>query len=76
MKQNELFHLELMGGRWETDILKAFTWRLVWDELESSKLPYIIVLNLATVDAQGVIISRPLVYRFHVHVIDVYLLVV
>ena len=39
------------------DIIKAFTWRSVWDSLESRKFKVIIVLNLATVDAPGVIIS-------------------
>ena len=39
------------------DILKAFTLRCVWDASESCKHYDIIVLNLATVDAQGVIIS-------------------
>ena len=44
------------------DIIKAFTWRSVWDSLESRKFKVIIVLSLATVDAPGVIISCRVVY--------------
>lgn len=40
-----------MGTR--HDIMKAFTWRFVLDELESSK-SHIEILNLATVDGSGV----------------------
>mgnify|MGYP002711326036 CR=1 FL=1 len=38
-------------------ISESFTWRSVWDSLESRKFKVIIVLNLATVDVPGVIIS-------------------